>query len=236
MSVRTTIPEHRTTGAVFTRPEVVSYMMREAMRAGGFRRWGNLRVLEPSCGDGAFVLPIVDALIAENPDWNDGSLHGFLRAFDVSEESISCVKRMTASKLEAAGCPADVAKRLISRWFLCEDFLLHDFHEKFDVVIGNPPYIRFDNIALAKQLAYKARYATFSERCDIYSVLRALAFPAFAERRVLVHLHEQICAKQLRKAPAENDQREFPCGALSQHGTYPAFRDRGFGLSRDICH
>ena len=55
----------RTTGAVFTRPEVVAYMMLETQRAGGFRKWSGLRILEPSCGDGAFVLPIVDALLAE---------------------------------------------------------------------------------------------------------------------------------------------------------------------------
>ena len=162
------IPVRRTTGAVFTRPEVVFYMMREVMIAGGFDRWCGLRVLEPSCGDGAFVLPIVDALIAEKPDWSDGALGGFLLAFDVSEKSISYVKDLVATRLGDAGCPANIAKRLVSRWFRCEDFLLHEFEGKFDVVIGNPPYIRFDNIAAAKQRAYKSRYVTFSERCDIY--------------------------------------------------------------------
>ena len=168
MSEHKIVPGHRTTGAVFTRPEVVSYMMREVMRAGRFRRWSGLRVLEPSCGDGAFVLPIVDSLIAEKPDWNDESLNWFLLAFDVSEKSISYVARVVGARLEAAGCPEVIANRLISRWFRCEDFLLHDFKDRFDVVIGNPPYIRFDNIAPAKQRAYKARYDTFSERCDIY--------------------------------------------------------------------
>ncbi len=168
MSARNPVPEHRTTGAVFTRPEVVSYMMREVMRAGHFGKWKELSVLEPSCGDGAFVLPIVEAMIAENPNWDDDSLDGFLLAFDVSEKSISHVKREVVARLDSAGCPKDVVKRLLSCWFRCEDFLLHDFQKRFDVVIGNPPYIRFDNIALEKQRAYKARYDTFSERCDIY--------------------------------------------------------------------
>ena len=168
MSVRNPVPEHRTTGAVFTRPEVVSYMMREVMRAGRFGKWRGLSVLEPSCGDGAFVLPIVDALIAEEPDWEDDALEGFLLAFDVSEKSISHVKREVAARLDSAGCSKNVVKRLLSCWFRCEDFLLHDFQKRFDVVIGNPPYIRFDNIAPEKQRAYKVRYDTFSERCDIY--------------------------------------------------------------------
>ena len=168
MTVRRTVPEHRTTGAVFTRPEVVAYMMREATRAGHFRNWMTLRVLEPSCGDGAFVLPIVDALLAESPDWDDDGLCGFLSAFDISAKSISLVKHAVKLKLEDAGCPAAVVGKLLKSWFFCEDFLLHDFTEKFDVIIGNPPYIRFDNLAPEKQSAYKARYCTFSERCDIY--------------------------------------------------------------------
>ena len=155
-------------GAVFTRPEIVAYMMREAKRAGRFKRWSALRVLEPSCGDGAFVLPIVDALLAESPDWNDPALDGFLAAFDISGESISHVKAKVRDRLESAGCPKDVADRLTRRWFFCEDFLLHAFTERFDVVIGNPPYIRFDNIDAGRQAAYRMRYGTFTERCDIY--------------------------------------------------------------------
>ena len=185
MNARRTIPEHRTTGAVFTRPEVVAYMMREAMRAGHFRNWKTLRVLEPSCGDGAFVLPIVDALLAESPDWDDDRLCGFLSAFDISAKSISLVKHAVKVKLEDAGCPAEVVGKLLESWFFCEDFLLHDFAEKFDVIIGNPPYIRFDNLALEKQSAYKARYSTFSERCDIYVPFFERSLSLLSKRGVL---------------------------------------------------
>ncbi len=166
--MRKSLPAYRTTGAVFTRPEVVSYMMHEVAHAGRFSKWSALRILEPSCGDGAFVLPIVDALIKESPDWSDRSLDGFLTAFDISEESIANVESLVADRLRSAGCPNATVRRLLSRWFKCEDFLLHDFCEKFDVVVGNPPYIRFDNLDDDKQQEYKSRYCTFSERCDIY--------------------------------------------------------------------
>ena len=183
--MRTPAPDYRTTGAVFTRPEVVSYMMREVMRAGRFRKWSALNVLEPSCGDGAFVLPIVEALIAESPDWNDRSLDGFLRAFDISAKSIANVKSLTAAKLKDSGCPNVVIKRLLEQWFRREDFLLHDFSRKYDIVIGNPPYIRFDNLDGAKQRAYKERYRTFSERCDIYVPFFERSLSLLSERGVL---------------------------------------------------
>lgn len=185
MKPNAVVPSRRTTGAVFTRPEVVAYMMRETRRAGGFRKWSGLRVLEPSCGDGAFVLPLVDALIAESPDWSDSSLNDFLCAFDISEESMSRVRNAVDAKLSAAGCPKAVRERLMSRWFFCEDFLLYDFIGKFDVIIGNPPYIRFDNLDSAKQSAYKSRYCTFSERCDIYVPFFERSMSLLSKRGVL---------------------------------------------------
>lgn len=185
MKPNAVVPSRRTTGAVFTQPKVVAYMIREARHAGGFRKWSGLRILEPSCGDGAFVLPLVDELVAESPDWNDAALNAFLCAFDISAESISRVRNAVDAKLSTAGCPVAVRKRLLSRWFRCEDFLLYDFTDTFDVIIGNPPYIRFDNLDAAKQSAYKSRYCTFSERCDIYVPFFERSLSLMSRRGVL---------------------------------------------------
>lgn len=206
------VPAHRTTGAVFTRPEVVAYMMREVRRAGGFRKWGGLRILEPSCGDGAFVLPLVDALIEENPfDWHNASLDGFLTAFDISEESISRVRKSVNSRLEDAGCPEEVRERLLDRWFSCGDFLLHDFcGAHFDVVIGNPPYIRFDNLAPEKQRAYKARFSTFTERCDIYVPFFERSLSLLSERGVLSF----ICSNRFVRSSYGRRLRRMICEAF----------------------
>ncbi len=156
------------TGEVFTRPEVVAHMLREIELAGRFRKWSGKRVLEPSCGEGAFVVPVVGKLIAEKPDWNKPELDHFLLACDISEKNIETTRCAVRSLLLSAECPSDIAERLVDKWFFCGDFLLHEFTADFDVVVGNPPYIRFDEIAEAKQAEYRRRYVTFSERCDIY--------------------------------------------------------------------
>ena len=208
MKRQAVVPAHRTTGAVFTRPEVVAYMMRATKRAGGFRKWGNLRILEPSCGDGAFVLPLVDALVAESPDWCDASMADFLTAFDISRESLSRVRKSVNAKLVDAGCPEEVRERLLNRWFFCEDFLLHDFGDmRFDVVIGNPPYIRFDNLAPEKQSAYKARYKTFTERCDIYVPFFERSLSLLSKRGVLSF----ICANRFVRSSYGKYLRRMIC-------------------------
>ena len=208
MKRQNAIPAHRTTGAVFTRPEVVAYMMREAKRAGGFRKWGGMRILEPSCGNGAFVLPLVDALVEESPDWRDAALENFLTAFDISGESLSRVRKSVNAKLADAGCPEEVCKRLLKRWFFCEDFLLHDFGGmRFDIVIGNPPYIRFDNLAPEKQNAYKARYSTFTERCDIYVPFFERSLSMLSKRGVLSF----ICSNRFVRSSYGKHLRRMIC-------------------------
>ena len=180
------------------------------MRAGRFRKWSRLRVLEPSCGDGAFVMPIIDALLAESPNWDDDSLDGFLSAFDISSQSISNVRCAVRSKLLKAGCPENVACRLLKKWFFCEDFLLHDFDDKFDVVIGNPPYIRFDNLAGDKQKAYKARYKTFSERCDIYVPFFERSLSLLSKRGVLAF----ICSNRFVRSSYGKRLRRLICDSF----------------------
>lgn len=156
------------TGEVFTRHEVVEYMIGTVKKIGNIKNWVHIRTLEPSCGRGAFVLPIVDKIISETKDWHDVALKKALVACDISEENIEYVSGIVLKRLTDAGCPEEIAKQLVAVWFVCDDFLMHDFTAHFDVVIGNPPYIRFDNLSSAQQIEYRRRYKTFSNRCDIY--------------------------------------------------------------------
>ena len=156
------------TGEVFTRPEVVSYMLDGVRHCGKFKSLVGLRVLEPSCGDGAFVLPLIEAWLSEKPDFDSADADSFVRACDISTGNIEKLRGAVRERLMAAGCARTRANALLSRWLVCGDFLLQEFKERFDIVIGNPPYIRFDDISAAKQKDYRALFPSFAERCDIY--------------------------------------------------------------------
>ena len=47
------VQQGEVTGEVFTRPEVVAYMLNSVRHCGKFKSLVGLRVLEPSCGDRA---------------------------------------------------------------------------------------------------------------------------------------------------------------------------------------
>jgi hypothetical protein len=57
---------------------------------------------------------------------------------------------------------------LVTRWIREEDFLRARIDEPFDVVVGNPPYIRYDAIGKDDAVEYERLYPTFRGRCDLY--------------------------------------------------------------------
>lgn len=166
--MRKDVQQGTVTGEVFTRPEVAAYMLDEVRYCGKFDSFVGLKVLEPSCGDGAFVFPLVDIWLSQNPDFNSPLAESFLRACDISRNNIEKLRVVLRMKLINAGCSIARADTLLSFWLIFGDFLLHEFHEKFDIVIGNPPYIRFDDIPAVNQRMYRTMFASFAERCDIY--------------------------------------------------------------------
>lgn len=193
------------TGEVFTLPHVASYMIREARTCGHFQRLHGLRILEPSCGEGVFVLPLVEALIAEKPKWDDPAVVQFLTACDISEKNIERTKAAVRELLLRTGCPRRTINRLLSSWFICTDFLLHDFKTTFDLVIGNPPYIRFDSLSAEQQRLYRTRYETFSERCDIYVPFFERGLSLLSERGVFSF----ICANRFVRSSYGRKLRAF---------------------------
>jgi len=185
---------------VFTKPSVALYMLQELKRAVGFRHWYKQRVLEPSCGHGAFVLILVDLLIQERHKglfpWSDPRLANFLTAVDISTESVDYIRKAVSDKLVKDGCPCGTAWDLVQTWFVCDDFLTHDFQgAEFDVVVGNPPYIRFDDVPSDIRTVYQLKYHTFAERCDIYVPFIERSLQLLSERGAFSF----ICANRFAK-------------------------------------
>jgi adenine-specific DNA-methyltransferase len=112
-------------GQVFTPPAVVERMLALLQRRG--------RVLEPSCGDGAFFARLDE-------------------------------RRRVGIELDARHCPAGA---------LNQDFFAYPVSEQFASVIGNPPYVRYQDIpaptkALLDGEHFDARsnlYLFFIEKC-----------------------------------------------------------------------
>jgi hypothetical protein len=159
-------------GAIFTRREVVDFIL-DLVGYTADRPLHTKRLLEPSFGDGDFLLPAIDRLLAA---WKESKEEA--NPADVLGDAICAVElhRLTFTKTHAAviaklvgaGIPARTAAALADRWLIPGDFLLVALPEAFDVVIGNPPYVRTELIPDVLMAEYRSRYTTIYDRADLY--------------------------------------------------------------------
>ncbi len=157
-------------GEVFTRRWIVELML-DLVGYQADDDLGDRVVVEPSCGCGAFLLPIVDRLIesCRRHDRSVGDASEAIRGFDLLEHNAEVTRKAVMAKLLEAGETLDTAEFLSGAWVTTGDFLLTTHPERSaDFVIGNPPYIRLEDIPNEISDAYRAECPTMRGRADIY--------------------------------------------------------------------
>lgn len=157
-------------GVVYTKRWVVDLILDLA----GYRPENDLGghyAVEPSAGEGAFFLPMVGRLM--------GSLHAHgrplavartaLRAHELDERSAGLLSAHVEAELRRRGVGAVSAHKTAQGWVSVGDYLLNSAKDrKADWVLGNPPYIRYDDLPDGAFEAYRHQYRTMIGRCDIY--------------------------------------------------------------------
>lgn len=157
-------------GEVFTRRWVVDFIL-DLVGYTADKDLGAVTLIEPSCGTGAFLVPVVERLIESSAAHGRdlGALGSAIRAFDLLDANAERARKAVAGLLTNHGLHEDEAGTLVGGWVNSGDFLLHP-HEAAgaDYVVGNPPYIRLENISRPTMDAYRRICPTMRGRADIY--------------------------------------------------------------------
>ncbi|MDR0309052.1 MAG: Eco57I restriction-modification methylase domain-containing protein [Coriobacteriales bacterium] len=156
-------------GVVFTKEWIVELML----DCCGYTSDKNLAaslIIEPSCGQGAFLIPIVRRLIASTKKYscNIADLYDSIRAFELDEQHIKECWTMLFQLLINEGIDIQTAEKLLDCWLVNSDFLLCETFRKADYVIGNPPYIRGTEIDRVLREKYIRACKTMTAGTDIY--------------------------------------------------------------------
>jgi len=92
-----------------------------------------------------------------------------VRAYDLQAAHVETSRALCRGLLVAAGLEQANAEALAREWVQKADFLLVDLGERpADVAIGNPPYIRYDDLDEETAAKYRHRWVTMRGRGDIF--------------------------------------------------------------------
>jgi hypothetical protein len=158
-----------THGVVLTKPHVVDLILDLA----GYTSKKNLtefKILEPSCGEGAFLVPAVERLLtsAQRHGVDPATLVHCVRAYDIDAGHVTLTKTRVLDVLRGHGVPPKVSALLVESWILRGDFLLAPESHHYDAIVGNPPYVRIEQISPELQVEYRRRYRSLYDRADLY--------------------------------------------------------------------
>lgn len=157
-------------GVVYTKPWVVELLLGLA----GYAPQANLVdavAIEPAAGEGAFLIPMSQRLVAsclrQNRPLSDcGSS---IIAYELDDASAESARDAVAHALQGAGVPEATAEKLADGWVRVGDYLLDAARlPRASYVIGNPPYIRLEDIPVETASLYRNAYPTMRGRADVY--------------------------------------------------------------------
>lgn len=156
-------------GVVYTKPWVVELLLDLA----GYVPTENLVdviAVEPSAGDGAFLGLMIDRLIdsCQRLGRPITDCHGSLVAFELNEVSVEKARRLAVKTLTGRGVHPSTARTLAQTWVRVGDYLFDSTAIEADFVIGNPPYVRLEEIPEETAFLYRDAYPTMCGRADIY--------------------------------------------------------------------
>lgn len=147
------------------------------------KEYSTINILEPSIGVGNF-LPALIAKYSEVPNVN-------IDVVDIDSNSLEILKVL----LEKIAIPDNIHINFINA-----DFLLFAFENKYDVVVGNPPYMK-----ITKDKALLSKYKE-----GMYNVDTNNIFSFFIEKAIKIgNIVSLIVPKSLINAPEFNKTRNL---------------------------
>ena len=144
-------------GVVFTPKWVVDFMVEKIFNSQKIS--GDEKILDAGCGEGVFATTAAQTFAKLTGKNISDVIEQNIYFADISDEYIEKTKQ-NLQKLSK-----DKIKKFNA---IRDDFCFHNFNEKFDFIIGNPPYVRIQNLNGRKEQLQKNYITASNGSIDLY--------------------------------------------------------------------
>jgi len=183
--------KYKTLGQVYTPKWIVNEILKEIGYTG--KKILDKKIIDPACGNGAFLIKIVDKLIKEAIN-NNKSIYEILQILENNiygieidkNEYTKCINNLNnfvKNKLKI--------NDLNINWKIYNDNALikyKEFINFFDYVVGNPPYIRIHNLDKNTRKIIKNNFKFNKGILDIYLSFFELGFKILNKNGILGYI------------------------------------------------
>lgn len=193
-------------GVVYTKRWVVDLLLDLA----GYTSSSNLVdavAIEPSAGDGAFLGGMIERLFdsCQRLGRQITECRDSIIAFELNELSAERAKALAVNVLTDRGVSLTTAQKMANAWVRTGDYLFDSISIEADFVIGNPPYVRLEEIPEETALLYRGAYSTMCGRADLYVAFFEAALRQLKSRGVCAF----ICADRWMRNQYGSELREL---------------------------
>lgn len=158
-------------GVYYTPPPLVEHLLDQATRAG--TDWTSSRVLDPACGGGAFLAPVARRMLQALPDMTPAilvrNIASRLKGYEI-DPFAAWLSQVTLDAVMLKTC-REARTTLPVCVTVCDSLQRSMPKERFDLVIGNPPYGR---ITLSANLRERYKRSLYGH-ANLYGLFTDLA-------------------------------------------------------------
>ncbi len=152
-------------GVVYTKLDVVQFILDEV----GFssnENLENLKILEPASGTGAFAEEIIKRLYKSSQVFGFDFLSSLNKNVSLIEKDQIAFEKLQQNIVQLVK-ELGYGKQVLDCIYNT-DYLFQENLRKFNCIVGNPPYIRHENLDSEYKSQLKSTYKTFKYRADLY--------------------------------------------------------------------
>ena len=144
-------------GVVFTPEWIVNFMVDEILISQKIT--GDEKILDAGCGEGVFAAIAAKKFSKISGKKIEKVIEDNIYFADISEEYVEKTKQNLQKLSE---------NKITKFNAITDDFCFHTFKEKFDFIIGNPPYVRIQNLNDKREQLQKYYATASSGSIDLY--------------------------------------------------------------------